>query len=242
MLTGLYTEPVKWMEKRAAANATRILTISEASAADIRKYLHFPPDRTDLVPLAGTVQPRERGPVQRDRATFLAVGNRRPHKNFDGLVRAVATIEPSRRPRVIITGSHGDDPLLPLVRELGVEDSVELLSWVSVEDLDALYSRVTALIVPSHCDGFSLPALEAMMIDLPVLLADISVYREVGGDAAIYFDSSDDAAIGRAMVEAVDNPDRLAELAVAGRERAALFSWEKVATGTFESFTRALQG
>lgn len=240
MLTGAYTEPVKWMEKRAAANATRILTISEASASDIRKYLRFPAERTDLVPLAGTIQPRERPAVERDRATFLAVGNRRPHKNFDGLVRGLATIAPELRPRVIITGSHGDDPLLPLVRELGVEDSVELLSWISVDELDELYSRVTALIVPSHCDGFSLPALEAMMIDLPVLLADIPVYREVGGDAAIYFDSSDDTAIGRAMLDAVANPELLREMAVAGRARAAMFSWEKVAEGTFASFEQAL--
>lgn len=241
MLTGLYTEPVKWMERRAAANATRILTISEASASDIRKYLAFPTERTDLVPLAGTVQPRERATtVARDRATFLAVGNRRPHKNFDGLVRSIATIEPSQRPKVIITGSHGDDPLVPLVESLGVQDSVKLLSWVSSDELDELYSRVTALIVPSHCDGFSLPALEAMMIDLPVLLADIPVYREVGGDAAAYFDSSDDAAIGQAMVDAVAQPEKLAELAIAGRARAALFSWEKVAEGTFRSFDRAL--
>jgi glycosyltransferase involved in cell wall biosynthesis len=240
MLTGLYTEPVKWMEKRAAANAARILTISEASASDIHKYLRFPVEQTDLVPLAGTVQPRERSTVERDRATFLAVGNRRPHKNFDGLVRAVATIDPRQRPKVIITGSHGDDPLLPLVRELGVEDSIELLSWISVEDLDELYSQVTALIVPSHCDGFSLPALEAMMIDLPVMLADIPVYREVGGDAAIYFDATDDRAIGQAMVDAVNHPERLAAAARDGRQRAALFSWEKVAQGTLASFERAL--
>ena len=47
MSTGLYTKPVRWMEKRAAANATRILTISTQSAEDIQKYLHVPaqPDR-----------------------------------------------------------------------------------------------------------------------------------------------------------------------------------------------------
>ena len=141
---------------------------------------------------------------------------------------------------MIITGSHGEDPLLPLVESLGLQDDVELLSWVSVEELDDLYSRVTALIVPSHADGFSLPALEAMMIELPVLLADIPVYREVGGEAASYFDSSDDAAIGRAMVEAMADPAALRALAVAGVERATLFSWERVAEGTMESFRKAL--
>lgn len=241
MLKGAYTEPVKWMERRAAANASRILTISEASAADIRKYLRFPTDRTDLVPLAGTVQPRKHDTTHvRDRDTFLAVGNRLPHKNFDGLVRAVATIERDRRPKVLITGSRGNDPLVPLIEGLGVGDSVELLSWVSAEELDKLYRSVTALIVPSHCDGFSLPALEAMMIDLPVMMADIPVYREVGGDAAMYFDPEDDTAIGSAMLDAVENPDKLEAMAVAGQERAALFSWEKVAQGTLESFERAL--
>lgn len=240
MLTGLYTEPVKWMEKRAAANASRMLTISEASASDIKKYLDFPTDRTDFVPLAGTVQPRERPAVERDVGTFLAVGNRRPHKNFDGLVRGLATIAPEKRPKVIITGSHGEDPLAQLVESLHVQEHVELLNWVSAEELDDLYSRVTALIVPSHCDGFSLPALEAMMIELPVMLADIPVYREVGGDAALYFDSSDDAAIGQAMVDVMDDADRLRALAKAGKQRAALFSWDKVANGTMESFRKAL--
>lgn len=240
MRTGAYIEPVKWMEKRAAANATRIITISEASAADIRTYLSFPSERTDLVPLAGTAQLRVRSTVQRDPATFLAVGNRLPHKNFDGLVRALATIDPEDRPKVIITGSRRDDPLVPLIASLDLEDWVELRSWISIDDLDDLYATVTALIIPSHCDGFSLPALEAMLVGLPVLLADIPVYHEVGGDAAHYFDPSDDSAIGRAMTEAVAHPEHLAELAARGRERAALFSWEKVARGTLASFERAI--
>jgi glycosyltransferase involved in cell wall biosynthesis len=241
MLTGLYTEPVKWMEKRGAANATRILTISEASASDIKKYLRFDESLLDLVPLAGTLQPRSHArPTTREPNLFLAVGNRLPHKNFDGLVRAIATIEPTVRPRVIITGSRGDDPLVPLIRDLGVGDSVELKSWVSAEELDRLYSTVTALIIPSLADGFSLPALEAMMIGLPVLLADIPVYHEVGGSAADYFNSRDDAAIAAALTSAVANPARLAELAVEGPKRAAQFSWEKVALGTFASFDRAI--
>ena len=56
MTTGIYTGPVKWMEKRTSRNAARILTISQASPA-IETYLGVDPDRIDLVPLAGTRAP-----------------------------------------------------------------------------------------------------------------------------------------------------------------------------------------
>src|SRR5215207_4360537 len=39
MSTPLYTAPVKWMEKVAARNAARVITISPDSAAEIAKYL-----------------------------------------------------------------------------------------------------------------------------------------------------------------------------------------------------------
>ena len=54
MSTPLYTEPVKWMEKRGAANATRVITDSQVSADEIVKYLGFPADRLHVVPLAAT--------------------------------------------------------------------------------------------------------------------------------------------------------------------------------------------
>ncbi len=54
MSTPLYTAPVKWMEKLAARNAARIITISPTSADEIVKYLGFPRVRLDVVPLAGT--------------------------------------------------------------------------------------------------------------------------------------------------------------------------------------------
>ena len=54
MSTPLYTEPVKWMEKRGAANATRVITDSQVSADEIVKYLGFPTDRLHVVPLAAT--------------------------------------------------------------------------------------------------------------------------------------------------------------------------------------------
>lgn len=241
MATPFYTEPMKWLEKRAASNATLILTDSVASAEDIEKYLKFPDDRIQVVQLAGTM-PTSRQPIttERERNLLLAVGNRLPHKNFASLVRAIALIPAEQRPRLIITGSRGNDPLRPIVEDLDLGDSVELKGWVNDEELEWLYSHASALMVPNFCDGFCLPALEAMLVGLPVLMSDIPVYHEVGGDAVGYFDPTELKSIASTMLRATSNPEWLAGLSTAGRAQAALFSWKRTADETLAAFGRAL--
>lgn len=241
MSTRLYTAPVKWMERVAARNAARVVTISPASADEIVKYLGYPRERLDVVPLAGTA------PVQVDRsragengATILAMGNRRPHKNWGALIRALPHIPTDQRPRVIITGGRGEDPLEDEVAVTRMGPWVDLRGWVDDSEVRELYSTATALAIPSLAEGFSLPALEAMGAGVPVLLSDIEVHRFVGADAALYFDPRDDRAVAAAIRSVVTDASLRERLASDGRARAAQFTWERTARSTRASFDAAL--
>jgi len=142
------------MEKLASRNARRILTDSESSAAEIRKHLKVRPGAARCDPLAGTARPGvPTGSEGRRPDLILALGNRLPHKNFAGLVRAMALVEESARPTLVVTGSRGNDPLVPVVKELGLEKWVDLRSWVSAEELESLFSSATAMVMPSFCDA-----------------------------------------------------------------------------------------
>ena len=240
MTTPLYTEPVKWMERVASRNATWVLTDSRVSASEIVRYLHFPEARLQVVHLAGTPMSIGTAPRTRRRDLILAMGNRRPHKNFDGLVRALALVHESVRPQLVITGSRGDDPLLPIVRELGLEQWVDLRGWLSTEDLETLAATATALAVPAFAEGFGLPILEAMGSGMPVLISDLPVFREVAGDAAVYFDPADPASIARAITRVVTEDGLQDRLHHAGLARAGQFSWASVASQTLEGFRSAL--
>ena len=243
MQTKLFTGPVKLMERAGAANAKRIITISEYSSRAIQKYLRYPVDRIDVIPLAGRTAgvPASSGAPRRA-DLFLAAGQRSPYKDFGTVVRAWATIPEAQRPRLVITGSHGADPLIPIVRELGLEPWVDLKGWVSTEELGELFGTATAFIDSTLATGFSLPALESMMAGMPLLLADTEIFREVGGDAADYVAPGNPAALGAAVGARAGNAARRAELAELGRARAAQHSWEGVARQTLASFERAIAG
>lgn len=241
MTTPLYTRPVMWMEQRGAANAAHVITDSQVSAGEIVKYLGFPRERLHVVPLAAE-HPEVAPPTQREAENLvLASGQRRPHKNWDRLVRALALVEEDVRPRLVITGGRGDDPITPVVAETGLADWVELRGWVDGDELADLRRRARAMAFPTLAEGFGLPVLEAMAQGLPVIASDLPVLREIGGDAAIWFDPFDLESIAGALRTVATRPEILPGLAAAGLEQARLFSWGRVARETLEVFHTALR-
>ncbi len=240
MVTPMYNKPVQWMEKVASRNAARIITDSQASLEDIVTYLKFPAERIDVVSLAGTPPTARRVATKdREQALFLAMGQRIGHKNWAGLVRSLVHIDESRRPKVVITGARGPDPLAPIIADLGLQEWVDLRSWVPDDEVAWLLEHATALVIPGLHDGTSLPALEAMYLGLPVLMSDISEFREIAGDAAGYFDPKDPASIAATLERAMAEPEWLASLSAKGLVQTKLFTWERTARETLAVFDKA---
>jgi glycosyltransferase involved in cell wall biosynthesis len=237
---GAYALVLKALIRLAARNARRVVTISRASETDIVNFLHVPAAHIDVVPLAGEPQRHTTGPMRRQDKLLLSVGNRMPHKNFVTLLTALALIPEPNRPHLVVTGSHGADPLLAVVRELNLENQVSLRGWLSADDLDRLYAESSLFVFPTRFEGFGLPALEAMARGCPVLCSDIPVLHEVAGTAAVFVDSTSSAALAAAITELTASPERLTTLAEAGRLRAAGFSWQQTARETAASLQRAL--
>ena len=240
MVTPFYTRPVMWMERRAAANATRVITGSAVAAGEIRRYLGFPSERLHVVPHAAR-HPSFTPRYEVGENLVLASGQRRPYKNWEGLIRALALVEESVRPRLVITGAGpGEDPLTPVVEECGLAAWVDLRGWVDAEELADLKRRARALAFPTLAEGFGLPVLEAMSIGLPVIASDLPVLREVGGDAPLWFDPRSPTSIAAALRTVATDHEAMLRMSRAGVAQAAGFSWRRVAEATVTVFRAAL--
>ena len=64
--------------------------------------------------------------------------------------------------------------------------------------------------------------------------------KEVTGDAALLVDPLDVAAISHSLAELLESPERRADFAERGLERATHYSWSQVAERTVEVYHRAL--
>lgn len=237
-----------WLLRRAARGATRVLTVSEDGGRRAVGALGIPAGRVTVVPNGASALPAPDDPwrtlaalgVQQGRPLLLSTGNRMPHKNFPALLRAIATIPRESRPRLVLPGGGPNDPLRPLVTELGLSQDVVLPGWVTVEQLGALHAVAALYVCPSLDEGFGLPVLEAMRAGCPVLASDIPVLHEVGGDAVTYVDGHDPAAIAAAVRRLLLDPEALAVLRDRGSVRAREFTWERSAGLTAAVVRRTL--
>ncbi|TAM97405.1 MAG: glycosyltransferase family 1 protein [Rhodanobacteraceae bacterium] len=72
-------------------------------------------------------------------------------------------------------------------------------SGISDDMLETVYAASSVLLAASFGEGFGLPLIEAAQHGLPILARDLPVFREVAGDAAVYFDAIDAEALARAI-------------------------------------------
>lgn len=71
--------------------------------------------------------------------------------------------------------------------------------YVSDDDLAALYAESDAYISASFAEGFGLPVTEAAVFATPLILRDIPVYRELGGEGAFYFSGDSGESLASAL-------------------------------------------
>lgn len=240
---GAYAHVLRAMLRLSARSAKRLVTSSVAARDDIVEILGIPVERIDVVPLAGydnVAAPVTSDSARRRPRQLLSVGNRMPHKNFARLIEALVHIPEAERPLLVITGSHGADPLAPIVARFGLERWVSLRGWLTAEELDELFDTSTLVVFPTLFEGFGLPPLEAMSRGCPAACSDIPVMHEVAGSAARYFDPHDPVAIAAEIQRLLDSPAELAEMSRAGVARAAEFSWPRTADGVLNAFHTAL--
>lgn len=151
------------------------------------------------------------------------------NKNADSVVAGWARFcetDDRWRLRLVGMGQADRESAAGLVRELGIEERVDLMPWLDDDAFADCFARAGLVIFPSDFEGFGLPAAEAQRLGIPVVISPDPALAEVtGGHAAIARSvAADDLAA--AMQTAIGFTSDQLE---AGREHAQQFTWHRCA-------------
>ena len=167
------------------------------------------------------------GLPQRDRPqskNLIYMGTFQPNKNVETLARGMHHL-PGYTLRLLSRITTKDRER---ITALAPEGSIHFDNGVTDEQyLDALVDA-TAMVTACWDEGFGIPLIEGEAAGVPLVLSDIPLFHEVGGDAAVYFDHADPAAFA-AAVRSLETPGEWRHRSELSRRRSVDFSWDESA-------------
>jgi phosphatidyl-myo-inositol alpha-mannosyltransferase len=205
----------------------RRIAVSEQARASAQRWL---PGEYEIVP-NGVLIPDDVEPGGRQHRIVFA-GRQEPRKGLQVLLRAWPELHERTGARLRIAGA---DPLavrLLLARLRIRDDGIDVLGFLSQEELTAELASAKALVAPSlGGESFGMVLTRAFACATPVVASDIPGYREVlSPDAAVAVAPGEPEALVEAVDELLADEEGRAEMGAAARQLASdRYSWQDVA-------------
>lgn len=243
----------RWLPSRLP-HADAIITISEATKADLVNYMKIAPEKIHVTPLGvrPVYHPSAKDDIERVRRELnlpphyiLFVGNVEARKNLVRVLQAFARLrEKGIAEKMVVVGpqkwkyAH----IMQALTDLKIEEDVLFTGYINEADLPIIYSAADVFVFPSLYEGFGLPPLEAMACGAPVLTSNVSSLPEVVGDAAVKVDPYDVEAITDGLTRLLTDTAFHQTMHERGLAHAVQFTWQRTASATLTIYHHVFGG
>ncbi len=233
----------RFLLRRAVLRALYVVTVSEATRADLARTYGAGIAAKVRVAYPGidaSFVRRDEGEVhalcQRynlRRPFLLYVGNCKQHKNVPMLIQAFR--EASLRDTELVLVANGKE-----CAAIAPCPGVRIEDAIAHEHLPSLYSAASGFVTATLLEGFGFPLLEAMACECPVLGTLCGSLPEVCGEHALLVETSVPALAGGMRRILTDPELRSPARLSAAHAHARSFHWDRTAATIASLFASAL--
>ncbi|EKR72624.1 glycosyltransferase family 4 protein [Leptospira noguchii] len=193
----------KFYLSRSIKRADKLLPISESTRNEVAKFFHIPLEKMQVVypgiELSEFKSLLKKKPGERvdllPKKFFLSVSTIEPRKNYrflyNSYIEYSKNIKYNQRFSWVIGGKAGwEDPaFIETLRSS--ESKAAGIIWIESPtnvELAHMYKKCSLFLFSSLYEGFGIPLLEALSLEKPAIVTDLSVFREIGGNKIRYLE------------------------------------------------------
>jgi glycosyltransferase involved in cell wall biosynthesis len=239
--------------RKIASRATRLVTVSEYSKADLQKVYGTDPAKTDVVyngvgeqfkVLDEKIKEETRKQYASSMPYFLFVGSIHRRKNLPNMMKAFTEFRKTNAAEIkfIIAGAKRwwNDEMEDAYKNSAFRNDIIFTGRIDNSILPALTGAAFALLFASRFEGFGIPIIEAMKCGVPAITSINSSMPEVAGDAGILVDPDSVSSIAEAMKRIAEDDSLRNDLSLRGIKRAEKFSWDESASLFWKSIEKTV--
>lgn len=208
--------------------ADGLYCISNRTADDLVRSRPWMKDKTVVARYGSEHADAWKAPTGGDEHYALAFGHFE-NKNVDAVLDAWALFcrtNSEMTLRLVGMGKADRAAATERVAALGIADRVELMPWLDDKSFVECFAGAGLILFPSDFEGFGLPAVEALRLEIPLVVsADVALAEVTGGHAPVAGDVRPETIVSAIEQALALTPEQLR----AGRAHTEQFKWRYMA-------------
>jgi glycosyltransferase involved in cell wall biosynthesis len=226
-----------------------VITISKSSKKDLSRFSGINQDNIHVAELGidrWSVTEKDNPIIKRLMKAYniykpylLYLGTIEPRKNIQLLLNAFRRTNYLERKYILILAGQKGWMVRELIEDIRTEEKKGNVIWIGyVHDLikPFLIRGAELFLYPSLYEGFGIPVLEAMSMQVPTITSLAPAMDEIAGDAALLIPPDDEIAMANAIKKVVSDESLNRSLIQKGKSRAKLYTWHNTAKKIIEIY------
>jgi glycosyltransferase involved in cell wall biosynthesis len=159
---------------------------------------------------------------------ILHVGTFERRKNLLTLIKAFKKLKEELKVdyKLVLAGStyiNGDNEVLlkiqKYIKEHNLFNSILMPGYIDKNKALYFYNNSLMYVFPSIDEGFGIPLIEALKLNVPVICSDIPIFREIADDSVLYFEKQNEINLFEKMKELIQSEELSSKLVLKGIKR-----------------------
>ena len=216
--------------KYACQNSDLIIAISNQTKNDIIEYFNIDKQKIKVIYQGcdnSFLNIKENKNVLNkysiNKPFILNVGTIEKRKNLLLIIKAIKNLE---KINLVCIGKKTNyfNEVIKYIKKEKMENRIFFPKVNNMKDLASIYKLSKGLVYPSIYEGFGKPIVEAMYSEIPVIISNSNIFKEVGGPNSYYFEKNNINQLSKLIQNIWNDPAELNENIKKSRIYAEKFS------------------